>query len=195
MLGPGELYQLRKEDITWAGGRAVISLKNTKPGQRKGLDEMVVCNSRVANGWLAIALASKKPQDLLLDRKPEDLRAVFFPVLRFLQVQGYFSMYSFRRGGATWHFLTEGSMEKTLLRGRWVSTSTAGIYLQDAATALSHLSITDPQKRYMKQLAQTLSTVGQKGGLWKVVSFFVISHQSNLSLLSKTLSAGFGLSW
>ena len=97
MLRPGELYQLRKEDITWAGGRAVISLKNTKSGQRKGLDEMVVCNSRVANGWLAIALASKKPQDLLLlDRKPEDLRAVFFSLLRFLQVQGYFSMYSFR---------------------------------------------------------------------------------------------------
>lgn len=41
-------------------------------------------------------------------------------------------------------------MEQTLLWGRWVSSSTARIYLQDAA-ALSRLSITEERKNYMKQ--------------------------------------------
>ena len=53
MLRRGELYQLRKRDITWAGGCAVLSLKNTKSGQRAGAEEVVLCNSQVANTWLA----------------------------------------------------------------------------------------------------------------------------------------------
>lgn len=48
MLRPGELYKLRKHDITGAGGKAG-TLKSTKSGQRKGVDEMVICTSQVAN--------------------------------------------------------------------------------------------------------------------------------------------------
>ena len=163
MLRPGELYRLRKKDITWAGGKAVVSLKDTKSGLRKGAEEMVICSSHVANSWLALALSSKLPDDLLLDRSPEAFRVLFFSLLDLFCIEGHFSMYSFRRGGATWHFLTEGSLEQTLLRGRWVSTSTARIYLQDAAAALSHLSIKPEQKQYMHSLAQVLSATGQKG--------------------------------
>jgi hypothetical protein len=54
-------------------------------------------------------------------------------------------------------------MEQTLLWGRWVSSSTARIYLQDAAAALSRLSVTEERKNYMKQLTQVLSTIGQEG--------------------------------
>ena len=72
-------------------------------------------------------------------------------------------MYSFRRGGATWHFLTEQNIEQTLLRGRWALTSTARIYLQDAAATLSHLQISDEQRTYMRYLASHLSTCGQSG--------------------------------
>ena len=54
-------------------------------------------------------------------------------------------------------------MEATLLRGRWVSTTTARIYLQDAAATLSHLQISDAQRSYMKELALILSALGQRG--------------------------------
>ena len=163
MLRPGELYRLTKGDITWAGGKAVLRLHHTKSGQRRGADEMVVCGSHVANKWLAIALSSKRPTDSLLSCRPATLRELFFSLLEYLAVQGHFSLYSFRRGGATWHFLSEGSMERTLLRGRWVSSSTARIYLQDAAAGLSHLSLTPEQKQHMKHLAQVLSAKGQNG--------------------------------
>ena len=81
--------------------------------------------------------------------------------------------------GATWHFLTEGSMEQTLLWGRWVSSSTARIYLQDAAAALSRLSITEERKNYMKQLTQVLSTIGQEGARGRLFPFVVASYQAD----------------
>ena len=163
LLRPGELYGLRKRDFTWAANKAVVCLKNTKTGQRKGAEEMVVCNSQVANFWLHRALHSRADDDFLLSCTAKTLRSLFFTILEHLGVQGHFSMYSFRRGGATWHFLSGGSMEETLLRGRWQSTSTARIYLQDAAATLSHLQITSEQRSYMKQLSTTLTAGSQRG--------------------------------
>ena len=161
LLRPGELYGLRKRDITWAGGRAVLAIWHSKTGQRKGAQEMVVCHSHIANRWLSVALATKAASDRLLDCTPQDFRNLFFCLLEHLEIQGLFSMYSFRRGGATWHFLLNGSMEATLLRGRWLSTSTARIYLQDAAATLAHLQISPAQIAYMRCLTQWLTTVGQ----------------------------------
>ena len=163
LLRPGELYRLRKQDFTWAGGKAVVSLHNTKTGQRKGAEEMVVCHSRVANYWLQKALAPKAQEDFLLSGSAKALRNLFFTILEHFNIQGHFSMYSFRRGGATWHFLSGGSMEATLLRGRWQSSSTARIYLQDAAATLTHLQISPMQRAYMKQLSHTLTARSQRG--------------------------------
>ena len=162
-LRPGELYQLTGEDVTWAGGLAVLSLKKTKSGQRKNVTEMVVCQSRLANLWLWMALRHRDPKAPLLDESPAQFRSLFFKLLDHLQVTGYFSLYSFRRGGATWHFLSDNNIEQTLLRGRWSSTSTARIYLQDAAATLSHLQISTEQRQYMKYLAQFLSAKSQNG--------------------------------
>lgn len=118
---------------------------------------MVVCESRVANLWLSKALATKGDDSLLWDEKPEKLRSLFFGILDHLQIQGNFSMYSFRRGGATWHFLTCQGLENTLLRSRCASGSTAHIYLQDAVATLSHLQISQDQRVYMQQLSKYLT--------------------------------------
>ena len=163
LLRPGELYALQKQHVTWARGKAILSLHGTKTGQRKAATEMVVCHSHVTNVWLWLALKNKKPKDKLLDCSPADLRHLFHTTIQHLQVAGHFSLYSFRRGVATWHFISEQSMEATLLRGRWVSTTTAHIYLQDAAATLSHLQISDAQRSYMKELALILSAPGQRG--------------------------------
>ena len=106
---PGELYQLKKRDFTWAGGKAVVSLRNTKTGQRKGAQEMVVCENSVTNFWLTHALQGKSPDDLLLDVTPKELRCLFFAILAHLEIQGY----SLRRGGATGNFVMFQSMEHT----------------------------------------------------------------------------------
>ena len=158
LLRPGELYKLRKKHVTWAGAKAVLSLGQTKTGQRKNASEMVVCRSHVANFWLRQAFQSKSSEDTLLSCSPARLRHLFFTVLDHLKVPGYFSMYNFRRGGAM-----DQNIEQTLLRGRWASTSTARIYLQDAAATLSHLQISDDQRAYMRSLSENLRPSGQHG--------------------------------
>ena len=40
-------------------------------------------------------------------------------LLEHLRIAGHLSLYSLRRGGATWHFMTVRSMEATLIRGRF----------------------------------------------------------------------------
>ena len=73
--------------------------------------------------------------------------------------------------GATWHFLTEGSMEQTLLWGRWVSSSTARIYFARRRCSL------EPPVRYRRaeKLHETInpSAIDHWPGRcpWKVVSF------------------------
>ena len=162
-LRPGELYKLRKSDFVWAGRRAVVSLFGTKTGQRKNAEEMVVVHSDLANYWLQVALRPKKANDLLLDHSPTELRSLFFTMIDHFQLSGYFSMYSFRRGGATWFFLQDQNMEGTLIRGRWSSTSTAKNYLQDAAATLSHLQISYSQRTYFRYLSSFLTAKSQRG--------------------------------
>jgi integrase len=77
LLRPGELYALQKQHVTWARGKAILSLHGTKTGQRKAATEMVVCHSHVTNVWLWLALKNKKPKDKLLDCSPADLRHLF----------------------------------------------------------------------------------------------------------------------
>ena len=50
-------------------------------------------------------------------------------------VQGLFQPYSLRRGGATWHFAAGKSLDATIVRGRWQSSKTARIYIEDAVAA------------------------------------------------------------
>ena len=156
LLRPGELYKLRVRDLTWASGQAVLTLANTKTGIRKGANEMVLCESAVTNKWLLRVTRDKHPDALLLDRSPQLFRSLFFNVLDLFSIRGNLSMYSFRRGGATWHFLGCQSLESTLLRGRWQSTATARIYLQDAAASLSRYSLTPSQQHVLRRFAAFL---------------------------------------
>ena len=162
MLRPGEMYQLKVSDITWAGNQAALALHKTKTGQRKGATELVVCRSHLANFWLLRASQTRPPNSVLLDGPPEKFRALFFYLLAHFSIAGYFTMYSFRRGGATWDFLTSHSMEQTLLRGQWQSSSTARIYLQDAAATLAHLQLTPQQQSELRSMSQYL-TCGASG--------------------------------
>ncbi|CAE7184465.1 unnamed protein product, partial [Symbiodinium necroappetens] len=124
MLRSGELYNLRRKDITFMRDKAVLSLGKSKTGKRTGANEMVVVESCVAVQWLREACSTLHPDDRLLFRGERFFRKLFHALVEFFETPGLLTVYSLRRGGATWNFLFHGSMEKTLLRGRWSSTST-----------------------------------------------------------------------
>ena len=156
MLRSGELYHLRRKDITFLRDKAVLCLGKSKSGKRTGEKEMVVVESNTAVRWLKIACSGISLEDNLLYRGERFFRKLFYELVALFQVEGFLTVYSLRRGGATWNFLFHGSMEKTLLRGRWSSTSTARIYLQDSAATVSHLQLSKAQQRMARTAAAVL---------------------------------------
>ncbi|OLQ13610.1 hypothetical protein AK812_SmicGene2385 [Symbiodinium microadriaticum] len=142
ILRSGELYQLRVADVTFYASRASLRLGLTKAGKRTGQEEMVVVNSRIAISWLRRACAHRSDDELLIRRGPDFFRKCFkLFVAEFGLSDANINVYSLRRGGATWDFMAYQSMERTLLRGRWASTSSARVYLQDAVATIAHLKL------------------------------------------------------
>lgn len=156
MLRSGELYRLRIKDISFYGGRAVLSLGFTKTGKRNNAAEMVVVESAIAVKALRLACRNRKAQERLLHRGERFFRAVFTLLLELFDIEGLITVYSLRRGGASWDFLQHQSLERTLLRGRWASTSSARIYLQDATAMVTHLRLSAAQQSAVSSAASLL---------------------------------------
>ena len=141
MLRSGEMYSLRVKDVQFLRNRAVLNLGQSKTGKRTGHSEMVVVESAIACKWLRRACSNLPRDSAILTRGAVFFRKLFHCLVDFFDVDGLMNVYSLRRGGATWDFLRHSSLERTLLRGRWSSTSTARIYLQDATANVAHLSL------------------------------------------------------
>ena len=142
-LRSSEIYNLERRDITFYKDKAVLKLRDTKTGKRTGNSEMVVCQSPFATSLLKLACQDLELQDKVLRIKPKKFRELLVGGAAVFGFSERINTYSLRRGGATWSFLQHGSMELVLLRGRWQSTATARIYLQDAVASLSDLQLSD----------------------------------------------------
>ena len=95
-------------------------------------------------------------EDLLFEAGALVFRKQFTFLKTVFEMPDNLSVYSLRRGGVTWNFLQHGSMEKTLLRGRWQSTSSARIYLTDSVAAVSLLQLTTEQRLWIRQSVEIL---------------------------------------
>lgn len=158
LLRPGEMYMILAKDITFYRSKAVLTLRDTKTGKRKGAGEMVVINSSLANHWLRMACKNKSRNDpLLLDGAPA-FRLLFKNLVSHFGLQGLYAVGSLRRGGATWDFLLHQSMERTLLRGRWTSTSSARIYLQDSVATVANLTLTPLPRMHARMAGAALGS-------------------------------------
>ena len=156
LLRPGEIYMLQVCDITFYQQNAVITLRDTKTGKRRSTGEMVVVESILALKFLRLACHNRPPRSLLLEQGAPAFRLLFKNLVEHFQLDGLFAVYSLRRGGATYSFLMHGSMERTLLRGRWSSTSTARIYIQDTIATVAQLKLTPLQRMHAKLAAEAL---------------------------------------
>lgn len=156
MLRSGELYRLRVKDSTFYSGRAVLALGFTKTGKRNNAAEMVVVESQLAVKALRRACRGRRPNSALLSRGERFFRALFNCLLEFFDIEGLVTVYSLRRGGASWDFLQHQSLERTLLRGRWASTSSARIYLQDVTAMVTHLRLSAAQLDAVQSAASVL---------------------------------------
>ena len=70
--------------------------------------------------------------------------------------------YSIRRGGATHHFRQHANMPATIVRGRWASSRTARIYIEDGMAQIARLALSSEQSRQVRVLKKHfLSQVNQ----------------------------------
>ncbi|CAK0817698.1 unnamed protein product [Prorocentrum cordatum] len=156
MLRSGEMLQLRRRDIRIFQRRmsAIVALRNTKTGQRDGRLELVMIRSRVAVKLLAQHVQELPPDELILNIERGEFIRLFRRVVVALGLTDErVTLYSFRRGGATHDFLEHGSLEQTLLRGRWASARSARVCAQDAVAALAELQLSDLQLADARALA------------------------------------------
>jgi hypothetical protein len=160
MARTGELFNVLARHVSFFKyknyWRAVIMLEHTKTTPRKNAKEMLVVESHLAVTFLRLAVHGKPPGMPMLTMKPQRMRLLFQHLKSLFGITEQLQLYSLRRGGATWDFLSHGSMERTLLRGRWASSSTARIYLQDAVAAVSLLSLSTQQLARLKYCARNL---------------------------------------
>ena len=164
MLRSGELYRLKVGDIAFYQERAVLNLGFSKAGKRNNAQEMVVVESRLALRVLRRACRQLSRHTLLLFRGERFFRSLFNLLIEFFQLDGLITVYSLRRGGASWDFLQHQSIERTLLRGRWASTSSARIYVQDATAMVTHLQLNSYQKGLAVAAAQLLQNLDGSPG-------------------------------
>ena len=151
LLRTGEFLQVCAQDVMVGKAVALISLKNTKTGLRNSAQETVSVHETLALDVLRASLeeskAARRTKVPLWTRSAESFRNAFRHHCKVFDLGEHnFRPYSLRRGGATALFQSTGSMEQTLLKGRWGSTKVAKIYLADGLSYLPGLTLSPKAK-------------------------------------------------
>lgn len=182
LLRSGELLSLQVKHVSihQPKGPAVISLGLTKSGKRQGAAESVTVYSedlcRRLHQWVNCF-----PPSASLAGPAHKWRKTFSDILKSLGFEQWdFRPYSLRRGGATDMFKHEGKFDRLLVVGRWQSSRTARVYLNEGLSVLAELKLpwsrfaTTLKSQYLTSLRQPLpnlepgiSKKRQARGTWK----------------------------
>ena len=162
MLRTGELLAVRAQHFVHSqhGSTVHLSLPVTKSGQRlQNVPEAVVLDDPLLLAYLRVLLPRLEPGELVYPSSSATFRAAFRQLClhaRLPALTPTWRPYSLRRGGATAHFMQLGSLDRTAVRGRWLSTKTARIYINEAVAALAAIHATPAQQREMRRCAAAL---------------------------------------
>ena len=143
-LRTGELLTLTPACFLVNQETGIVRIPKSKGGTRRNITESVILEDARAKLLVGavrdVALAKLEMNLPLWRNSGSAFRNHFGRYLKYFQVEHLnFRCYSLRRGGATAFFAHTGSLERTLLRGRWSSLSVARIYLWDALAQLPKL--------------------------------------------------------
>ena len=151
LLRTGELLLVKPCNILLSRSRAIITLETTKTGKRDAATESITLEDIFTVDALEQVLLLRNSQGLskvpIWTNTAQNFRNKFSFYLKVFDLQAHcFRPYSLRRGGATHVFQISGSMELTLLKGRWGSSRVARIYLQDGLSFLPGLTFSAKAK-------------------------------------------------
>lgn len=161
LLVTGELYDLHSQSVAMESSHkvAVVSLGLTKGGKRTGAAESVSSN---VSDVLRRLWHWKHTQGFPTKLVPSiyKWRQLFKQALESLGISEFgFRPYSLRRGGATFWFQRHGSFDRLLVQGRWQSSKTARVYLNEGLALLAELKLPhDHLKPFLRIYNQSLHT-------------------------------------
>ena len=140
ILRTSEFMELRTTDVISGKEGMLLTLRDTKIGQRLGVQQDVLLTSP----WLVArveALKSRtKPGMPLMNCLPSQFRRVWARARRRWCLPMEYAPYGLRRGGATTLFQSTGSFDRVADKGRWLSAQAVRIYV---ATALQEQAARD----------------------------------------------------
>lgn len=147
LLRTGELLTLRPEDLLVGKKQTIVSLFETKTGQRNNAAEMVSFfddfTTEVLTALLDLRRSLNTSKTPIWTFSGQHFRNQFKRYLKkFDLLKHNFRPYSLRRGGATWVFQRSGSMEMALVKGRWGSSKVARVYIADGVSYLPGMTHT-----------------------------------------------------
>ena len=164
LLRTGEIANLLCCDVAFDNdfGSAVVRLRETKSGKRLGVSESVTVTDRLVTRFLRNAMKNLGPTDRLLPCNANQYRGAFARAMGILGMSHLgFRPYSLRRGGATHLFVKTNNMSAVMVRGRWASSNTARLYVQEAVGELAEIQLTPGQRRTFEMAAERLIVIGR----------------------------------
>ena len=177
LLRTGELLGVKKQHIEQAGPRsvAILSLGITKGSRRQGAAESVTIREEdtLRRLWQWRQTPSSRTN---LCEAPHVWRKKFGEFLSATGLDDHlFRPYSLRRGGATSYFAKHASLDRLLIAGRWQSSKTARVYINEGLAILAEFQLrTNAQakafrRQYEKSKSLELQTLehapkGRAGG-------------------------------
>ena len=144
LLRPSEARSLRWRDIALevhADGSVLISI--AVQGKTSGRKHIVEYLS-IDDGFLFVLLSALRPffsADDFIWTFSQDFFGRFFPLLQqAANLRGY-TPYSFKRGGATAHFMRFRNYDQLCQLGRWSSITAARLYVDDSMASLTRMQV------------------------------------------------------
>ena len=143
LLRTGELAGVCVEHVNLSPLRTgVLALPLTKSGQRRGAQEIVTVDDSCVGALVAALMARSRSGKLMPGVTSRTLCDFFRESAEQLGISSLnLRPYSIRRGGATHDFLVHGSVQKTILRGRWSDLKVARIYITDGLAVQSQFAV------------------------------------------------------
>ena len=155
LLRTGELLQVRPKDLLLTDSQGIVSLFETKTGQRDNVAEMVAFDDFLTLEFFRAVKQRRNVEERInvpiWCHSAQAFREQFKRYIHRFDLEALqFRPYSLRRGGATALFQASGSMELTMLKGRWSSNRVARIYISDAMSYLPGMTFTQKANAMLK---------------------------------------------
>ena len=156
LLRPHEMYSLCSSVVrpVRQGRLIVIVIEDAKTWRRAARRQHVL----IDDPWLCAALLKMKricdPHIRWFPFSLETLGNRLTAVLLSLGIPGFFTLASFRTGGATEDWIRNRDLPSLRLRGRWALEQTLEHYVQEAMTFLTEEEIPPESRRRSQQLSQ-----------------------------------------